>query len=124
MPKGQFGARHLQKHLWKLPIPEFDADNPLHVEISNAGRAAATGAAHRYAQLRQERDPNPSVTITRRELRGLAADVAGGRGGGDGRGAPAGVGGDIILMLKYRYTCCLMLRVREEGSNGKRNTVL
>ena len=21
MPKGQFGARHLQKHLWKLPIP-------------------------------------------------------------------------------------------------------
>ena len=24
MPKGQFGARHLHKHLWKLPIPEFD----------------------------------------------------------------------------------------------------
>ena len=25
MPKGQFGARHLEKHLWKLPIPEFGA---------------------------------------------------------------------------------------------------
>ena len=24
MPKGQFGARHLHKHLWKLPIPKFD----------------------------------------------------------------------------------------------------
>ena len=24
MPKGLFGARHLQKHLWRLPIPEFD----------------------------------------------------------------------------------------------------
>ena len=24
MSKGQYGARDLQKHLWKLPIPEFD----------------------------------------------------------------------------------------------------
>ena len=30
MSKGQFGARDLEKHLWKLPIPEFDPDNPLH----------------------------------------------------------------------------------------------
>ena len=43
MPKGQYGARHLRKHLWKLPIPEFDADVPLHAEISDAGRAAAAG---------------------------------------------------------------------------------
>ena len=28
MPKGQFGARDLHKHLWKLPIPEFDSSNP------------------------------------------------------------------------------------------------
>ena len=69
MPKGQFGARHLQKHLWKLPIPEFDADDPLHVEISDAGRAAATGAAQRLAELRVERGDNVSVTIARRELR-------------------------------------------------------
>ena len=47
MAKGQFGARHLQKHLWKLPIPEFDSSVSLHVEISEAGEAAAKGAAER-----------------------------------------------------------------------------
>ena len=69
MPKGQFGARHLQKHLWKLPIPEFDADDPLHAEISDAGRAAAAGAAQQLAELRAQRGDNVSVTIARRELR-------------------------------------------------------
>ena len=68
MAKGQFGARHLQKHLWKLPIPEFDAANPLHVAISEAGKAAAAGAAQQLAQLRQQRD-NVTVTIARREIR-------------------------------------------------------
>ena len=68
MPKGQFGARHLHKHLWKLPIPEFDPGNGLHVEVSQAGRAAADGAAQRLAQLRQQRD-RVTVTIARRELR-------------------------------------------------------
>ena len=43
MPKGQFGARDLQKHLWKLPIPEFDPANELHTAISQAGQAAAEG---------------------------------------------------------------------------------
>ena len=41
MSKGQFGARNLQKHLWKLPIREFDAGNALHREIAGAGEAAA-----------------------------------------------------------------------------------
>ena len=68
MPKGQFGARHLQKHLWKLPIPEFDPDDPLHAEMSEAGEAAAEGAARQLAQLRKERD-RVTVTIARRELR-------------------------------------------------------
>ena len=68
MPKGQFGARHLQKHLWKLPIPEFDPDDPLHAAVSEAGEAAAEGAAHQLAQLRQQRD-RVTVTIARRELR-------------------------------------------------------
>ena len=62
------GPRHLHKHLWKLPIPEFDPANGLHVELSQAGRAAADGAAQRLAQLRQERD-RVTVTIARRELR-------------------------------------------------------
>ena len=68
MPKGQFGARHLHKHLWKLPIPEFDAANPLHLAISKAGEAAAAGAAKQLEQLRQDH-PKLTVTIARRELR-------------------------------------------------------
>ena len=69
MPKGQFGARHLQKHLWKLPIPEFDAADPLHREIAEAGAAAALGASGRLAELRSERGEGLTVTIARRELR-------------------------------------------------------
>ena len=61
-------TRDLHKHLWRLPIPEFDPANGLHVEVSQAGRAAADGAAQRLAQLRQERD-RVTVTIARRELR-------------------------------------------------------
>ena len=68
MPKGQFGARHLQKHLWKLPIPAFERSNELHVAISKAGKAAASGAARQLAKLRLERE-DLTVTIARRELR-------------------------------------------------------
>ena len=68
MSKGQFGARDLHKHLWKLSIPEFDLDDPLHVAVSEAGEAAAEGAADQLAQLHQERD-RVTVTIARRELR-------------------------------------------------------
>ena len=68
MPKGQFGARHVQKHLWKLPIPEFDEGNPLHVRISEVGSAAAEGVAGRLEQIREERD-RVTVTIARREIR-------------------------------------------------------
>ena len=68
MARGQFGARHLQKHLWKLPIPEFDANNSLHTSISDAGRKASEGAAARLSELYEERD-RVTVTIARRELR-------------------------------------------------------
>ena len=80
-------TRDLQKHLWKLPIPEFDADDPLHVEISEAGRAAAAGAARQLSDLRAQRGDDVSVTIVRRELRawlrtspeGAAVEAAVGR---------------------------------------------
>ena len=78
MAKGQFGARHLQKHLWKLPIPEFDDGDPQHVAISDAGRAAAEGAAERLSQLRRERD-RVTVTVARREIRKWLADSERGR---------------------------------------------
>ena len=68
MAKGQFGARDLQKHLWKLPIPEFDPGNRRHVAIAKAGEAAAQGAALQLEQLRQQRD-KVTVTVARRELR-------------------------------------------------------
>ena len=69
MSRGQFGARDLHKHLWKLSIPEYDPDNPLHTEISDAGKSASEGAARQLALLRQERGADVSVTIARRELR-------------------------------------------------------
>ncbi|MYE41563.1 MAG: N-6 DNA methylase [Chloroflexi bacterium] len=68
MPKGQFGARHLEKHLWKLPIPEFDPDNLLHVRVSQSGEATSRGVARRLALLRQDRN-EVTVTIARREIR-------------------------------------------------------
>ena len=68
MSKGQFGARDLHKHLWKLPIPEFDSGNPLHVQVSQAGEAAAIEAAKQLAQMRQGWG-EVTVTIARRELR-------------------------------------------------------
>ncbi len=84
MSKGQFGARDMHKQLWKLPIPEFDASDPLHAEISEAGRTAAAGAANRFSELRAQRGDHVSVTIARRELRawlraspqGTAAEAA------------------------------------------------
>ena len=68
MSKGQFGARDLQKRLWKLPIPEFDPADSLHTAVSKAGEAASVGAAEQLAHLRQQRD-RVTVTIARRELR-------------------------------------------------------
>ncbi len=68
MPKGQFGARHLEKHLWKLPIPVYDTGKPLHVRVSEAGEAAGLGAAKQLRQLRQDRG-KVTVTIARREIR-------------------------------------------------------
>ncbi len=69
MSKGQFGARDLHKHLWKLRIPEFDASDALYAELAEAGRAASVGAAARLESLREERGGNVTVTIARRELR-------------------------------------------------------
>ena len=42
----------------------------LHVDINEAGAAAAAGARAQLARLREERGDKPSVTIVRRELRG------------------------------------------------------
>ena len=68
MSKGLFGARDLQKHLWKLPIPEFDPANPLHAVIADAGAAAAKGAAQVLNRLRANRGDDLTSTYARREI--------------------------------------------------------
>ncbi len=79
MPKGQFGARHLHKHLWRLPIPEFDPTDELHVCIAEAGKTAAEGVGEQLEQLREERGPKLTVTIARRELRKWLRESAEGK---------------------------------------------
>ena len=78
MPKGQFGARHLHKHLWKLRIPEFDPEDPLHIAVRAAGEAAVQGAAQQLDRLYQDRD-RVTGTIARREIRKWLRESAEGR---------------------------------------------
>ena len=73
MSKGQWGARDLHKHLWRLSIPEFDAGDPLHATIAQAGQAAADGAAKQLAALRTERD-HLTTAFARRRLRAWLRD--------------------------------------------------
>ena len=91
MSKGQFGSRDLHKHLWKLPIPEFEAANRLHLGISKAGEAAAAGAVKQLEQLRQDR-PTLTVTIARRELRKWLRASAEGKAVEEGVGELLGAG--------------------------------
>lgn len=72
MSKGQFGARDMHKHLWRLPLPEYDDSDPLHVELAEAGESAAVGAQALWAEIRAERESkgqSTSVTVARREIR-------------------------------------------------------
>ena len=40
MTKGLYGARDFHKHGWKLPIPRYDATEPLHLQLSELGASA------------------------------------------------------------------------------------
>ena len=82
MSKGQFGARDIHKHIWKLPIPEFDPDEDLHIEIAQAGADAAAGAEAVWGEIEAERaaaGKSVSVTVARREIRAWLAESAEGR---------------------------------------------
>ncbi len=79
MPKGQYGSRHLQKHLWRLPIPEFDASDADHVAVSEAGRDAAAGVERELGNLRQRYPQRLTVTIARREIRKWLRESAEGK---------------------------------------------
>ena len=67
-PNWAGNTRDLQKHLWKLAIPLFNPDDPLHLELSKAGGVVTEGTALQLEGLRQERD-RVTVTIARREIR-------------------------------------------------------
>ena len=78
-PNWAGNTRHLHKHLWKLPIPEFDAGKPLHVTVSEAGAAAAAGTKARLDELRKKRGDKLTVTIARREIRKWLRESAEGK---------------------------------------------
>ena len=86
MSKGQFGARDLHKHLWKLPIPEFDPAQELHVAVAEAGETAGVAAGKKLEELRGQRGDKLTVTIVRRELRKWL------RASSEGRAAESAVG--------------------------------
>lgn len=69
MPRGQFGARHVHKHPWRLVIPEYDGGDALHRELAEAGAEAAREAAERLDALRQSREGGVDDKLARRELR-------------------------------------------------------
>ncbi len=73
-PKGLWGSRDLQKHLWNLPIPRFDSGDDLHVEVAAAGEAAAEGAARQL-----EGQEGVSSANARRIVRQWLADSPAGR---------------------------------------------
>ena len=40
MARGLYGPRDFHKHGWKLPIPSYDAGDPLHIRLRELGQAA------------------------------------------------------------------------------------
>ena len=67
----------MEKHLWKLPIPEFDAGNYDHQAVAQAGAWAAESTAARLTALRAARATRAArltVTIARRDLRAWLRD--------------------------------------------------
>ena len=79
MAKGQFGARDLEEHHWKLPIPNVDHSDTLHKSVAQAGDAAAAPVALQLEQLKEKHGPKFTVTIARRELREWLRESAEGK---------------------------------------------
>ena len=82
MSKGQFGARDLVKHLWRLPIPEYDDSDSLHSELALAAENAAVGAKALWGEIRAEREgkgQSTSVTVALREIRKWLSESSEGR---------------------------------------------
>ena len=68
MSKGQFGPRDAHKHLWKLPIPTYDPNEPTHAAVSQVGKNATRAAQTNHA------DPPATIRTVRNELRSWLAE--------------------------------------------------
>ena len=69
MSRGNFGgARDLHKHIWKLPIPEFNQTDGLHIKLSALGRIAEAEAFQRIDELGQRKLIAPKIDTMRDEL--------------------------------------------------------
>ena len=66
---------HVQKHIWRLPIPEFDAHDPRHLELSELGKAVEPLARQVVRGLLGVRGSSSTgVDALRRELRAWRDD--------------------------------------------------
>jgi hypothetical protein len=65
--------RHVDKHLWELPVPAFDPTSPLHAELVELGRQAAD-VAHGVAV-----DPTVHFATSRRAIRQAIENTEPGR---------------------------------------------
>ena len=82
MAKGQFGARDLHKHLWKLDIREYDPADSIHASLAQLGNTAASEASAALTGLRiQHAKKGRPLTwrVARRELRARLAVSATGQ---------------------------------------------
>ena len=82
MAKGQYGPRHLQKHLWRLPIGEYDPDSPIHKTLAEAGSVAADRVAEVFAEEKQARAASGkevTVGVARKVIRAWLEDSDVGR---------------------------------------------
>ena len=62
-------SRDVQKHPWRLAIPEYDGGEALHRELAEVGAEAAREASARLDALRQSREGAVDDKLARRELR-------------------------------------------------------
>lgn len=72
MGKGAFGARDLHKNLWRLPIPEYDDNNPILVELAGLGKDLQEQSTSRWEEMKSDREAagkSVSWKAARKELR-------------------------------------------------------
>ena len=72
MSKGQYGPRDVHKHLWRLPIPEFEPGNGTHEALVTAGKRAADQALLKFDALitvRAAKGMATSAVVARNRLR-------------------------------------------------------